>query len=1326
MLPSNTLLCNRRFRIIRAIGKGGQGYVYEALDGKWNNIVAVKERYGVDSEKLRRAFELEARTLARLIHRSIPRVIEHFFEGGRQFLVMDFIEGLNLSQLLFLRQRPFTCEELMPVADGLLAALEYLHRQEPPIIHRDIKPANIKWAAEDKEVYLLDFGLAKGGLGTPLTGDITSSVFGLTPAYAPPEQLEKAGTNAQSDLYSLGATLYHLLTGHEPVEASVRNKKLYRGELDPLLPAHERNADIPPAISEVIAHAMMLDRIDRITSARKMRRLLHEAWASAKAAQVGVTGSKNIEVGTTVPAVTDRRSPFDPSTLTVNNPPVVAPPPYDPFASEADKAWPSQVDSDGLDSEPQTNSALEPQDDEIPTLQQEKEQELNAAVLEAQRLRAQAAQLEEQARREDQERRERECREQEERDRIAREEVEREEEARLRAQQEARERAAAEERRKAEEGERRKSQEEAARLAEGRKRVEAEAQRRAEEEAARQKAEAEVKLRAEEAEAARRQAEAEAAAHRAAEEEAARLRAEEQARLQVEEEQARVRAAEEERQRAEQERERREQEQREREERERALQAERERIERERRELEEQPDIKDEGTQQVPGKNLPDSLAITRVRRVDVVRKAAGDLVDCSVFAPSRVPEGQLFTIQVFAHLPSQSDVALKLATSFDKESERRAVKSLELAIERESTLTFHLSMPGLKLDEPVKQLVWKGEPSSVHFRLAVPVGLSTASVVGTVIVSQANAPVGHFKFKIEISDSPLTFSSAVAHASVDAHFYKKAFVSYAAQDRPEVLKRVQLLPRLNIKVFQDVLSLEPGALWEKEVYRHIDESDLFLLFWSSAAKHSSQVMKEVNYALSRKGENDFAPPEIVPVIIEGPPPPTPPDELSHLHFNDYRIYVMGVAAPDVPQHGRGKRCPQCHLSYPDNANFCDVDGTRLMDEPPRPIHPLRSLWANVEEMLSKFTGLKASHLLLGFGSLTVAVLILGLLFILISRSLKGADNINGSTAQGNSSSAVVKTLTAVLPGMKWSKTIYQPSEDEIWTIAIAPSGNNLVGAGKDGKVRRWNIGAPNEKPEILDRYHASGIRWLGYTPDNGGLISAGEDSNIQIRYRDNPLTFFKDETDEEARTSHHGAVNSMTLYAYNSNTFIASGSSDGIVKIWKFVNGKGKYLRSVRRDNSKVLALAFPRNGASLAVGYDDGTIHIWSKNGQQEVTNFPAQAGDVTSLAFSCDGGLLAAGGADGTIKVWETTNWTKVTEIKADARVNSISFEPGGRNLASAGDDNKIILWDTETGKPKATLTGHTGPVMCVSFFKSKDKLITGSKDKTIILWSIEDGK
>ncbi len=100
------------------------------------------------------------------------------------------------------------------------------------------------------------------------------------------------------------------------------------------------------------------------------------------------------------------------------------------------------------------------------------------------------------------------------------------------------------------------------------------------------------------------------------------------------------------------------------------------------------------------------------------------------------------------------------------------------------------------------------------------------------------------------------------------------------------------MLRLMQIDFFQDLMDLEPGQRWEQELYRHIDESDLFLLFWSSHARASEWVRRELKYALQRQGPDGALPPAIHPIILEGPPPPPPPPELSHLHFDDYLLYL--------------------------------------------------------------------------------------------------------------------------------------------------------------------------------------------------------------------------------------------------------------------------------------------------------------------------------------------------------------------------------------------------------------------------------------------------
>ena len=143
MLSPNTILQNR-YRVIRELGHGGMGTVYEALDQRVNCIVALKETIAGNNEEARRAFEREASLLGNLRHPALPKVMDYFSEDDGDFLIMEFIPGYDLAELLDLRGDRFPQAQAMRWADELLKVLEYLHGQQPPILHRDIKPSNLK------------------------------------------------------------------------------------------------------------------------------------------------------------------------------------------------------------------------------------------------------------------------------------------------------------------------------------------------------------------------------------------------------------------------------------------------------------------------------------------------------------------------------------------------------------------------------------------------------------------------------------------------------------------------------------------------------------------------------------------------------------------------------------------------------------------------------------------------------------------------------------------------------------------------------------------------------------------------------------------------------------------------------------------------------------------------------------------------------------------------------------------------------------------------------------------------------------------------------
>jgi serine/threonine protein kinase len=273
MLSPETIL-QGRYRIVRQLGQGGMGAVYEAIDQRLDTTVALKETLFTD-ERLRKQFEREARLLARLHHPALPRVSDHFSEGEGQFLVMQFIPGDDLSEMMLRKRGPFPADQVLTWADQLLDALDYLHTQDPQIVHRDIKPQNLKLTSRG-QIILLDFGLAKGQAGDISRVTTGASIFGYTPNYAPLEQIQGLGTDSRSDLYSLGATLYHLMTGVKPPDALTRAAALVNGQPDPLPPASVANPAIAREIDSVLGKAMAQGREQRYATAADMRKALHE------------------------------------------------------------------------------------------------------------------------------------------------------------------------------------------------------------------------------------------------------------------------------------------------------------------------------------------------------------------------------------------------------------------------------------------------------------------------------------------------------------------------------------------------------------------------------------------------------------------------------------------------------------------------------------------------------------------------------------------------------------------------------------------------------------------------------------------------------------------------------------------------------------------------------------------------------------------------------------------------------------------------------------------------------------------------------------------
>ncbi|HEX7568835.1 MAG TPA: protein kinase [Anaerolineaceae bacterium] len=254
-LPPDTLLHNR-YRIQRLLGKGGMGAVYLAHDESLEHEVAVKINF-TSSPETAAQFKNEARLLATLRHPNLPRVIDYFIEGEKQFLVMDYIPGDDLKSRIT-QYGPVPLDQVLRLAQQLGSALSYLHRQNPPIFHRDVKPANLKLSA-DHEIILVDFGITKAAAADQQTA--AGAAMYLTPGYAPPEQYGRARTGTYSDQYSLAATLYNLLTAQAPADSVQR----LLGQAE-LIPLSQLDPTIPANVQGAIDRGMALRPEDRFTS----------------------------------------------------------------------------------------------------------------------------------------------------------------------------------------------------------------------------------------------------------------------------------------------------------------------------------------------------------------------------------------------------------------------------------------------------------------------------------------------------------------------------------------------------------------------------------------------------------------------------------------------------------------------------------------------------------------------------------------------------------------------------------------------------------------------------------------------------------------------------------------------------------------------------------------------------------------------------------------------------------------------------------------------------------------------------------------------------
>jgi len=284
-LSKNPEVLKERYIITKTIGRGGMGSIYLAEDNRLEGrLCAVKEvRQDPNlSEQLRQQgrdqFYREASVLARLDHPTLPKVSDFFSEGDSDYLVMDFIPGNDLKNMMDSERRKghfLPLKDILSWANQLADALVYLHSQDPPVIHRDIKPSNLKLTPQNR-LKLVDFGLVKQMLPDEMT--ITVIQGRGTALYTPLEQYggDTGHTDVRSDIYSFSATLYHLMTNTSPAEAKQRFLRP-----DALIPPRDLNPLIPADIEDAILWGMSLNPDSRPKTVAEFSQSLRGARISS-------------------------------------------------------------------------------------------------------------------------------------------------------------------------------------------------------------------------------------------------------------------------------------------------------------------------------------------------------------------------------------------------------------------------------------------------------------------------------------------------------------------------------------------------------------------------------------------------------------------------------------------------------------------------------------------------------------------------------------------------------------------------------------------------------------------------------------------------------------------------------------------------------------------------------------------------------------------------------------------------------------------------------------------------------------------------------------
>ncbi|MEO7022183.1 MAG: WD40 repeat domain-containing serine/threonine-protein kinase [Ktedonobacteraceae bacterium] len=297
-----------RYQVVRQVGVGGFGAVYEAKDTREQRQVAIKEigLAGLNAQQVIEAtnsFNREVQLLSSLQHSSIPRIYEQLTDTEHWYLVMDFIEGETLEEHLLRRDGGcLPLEQALRVGVQLCYVLDYLHSCQPAIIFRDIKPTNVILTPEQK-LYLIDFGVAR----QYKQGKLKDTIAFGSPGYAAPEQYGRAQTTPQADLYSLGALLHQMVTGQDP-------------SLNPFhfQPLRTSDRTLPIELEKLVAQLLDMDEASRPESADTVRRRLQAIASSPVVVRRNKTASPQVVVARPRMATSTQADAFSTLGVTVH------------------------------------------------------------------------------------------------------------------------------------------------------------------------------------------------------------------------------------------------------------------------------------------------------------------------------------------------------------------------------------------------------------------------------------------------------------------------------------------------------------------------------------------------------------------------------------------------------------------------------------------------------------------------------------------------------------------------------------------------------------------------------------------------------------------------------------------------------------------------------------------------------------------------------------------------------------------------------------------------------------------------------------------------